>query len=162
MTVQLHTEGDAPRETRCIAEIDGAEPDLVTRYAGTRPYRTGIVLVPADIVESILNGGFTEGRTFWAVIDGEYIRVQEVGPGPMPGIGLLAVDQSTNKLHVSAYLGRQMGPESLRIVEPSPPLPTAEWMLPETERALRDWQAAQDLTAAVDALFNERGIEFPA
>ncbi|MBF6202338.1 hypothetical protein, partial [Nocardia cyriacigeorgica] len=100
--------------------------------------------------------GFPE-RTFWVVIDDEYLRVQTAGASLAAGGGMLVVDQSTNNLHITAYLGQPMVPAALRIVEPSPPRPTAEWIQAETERALRDWQAEQDMAVAVDATFLERG-----
>lgn len=160
-TVLLYAEGHRRSETVCVGELLDAQPDLTTRYAGTRPYKVGIIAIRADDLVALEVAGFPE-RTFWVVIDDEYLRVQTAGASLAAGGGMLVVDQSTNNLHITAYLGQPMVPAALRIVEPSPPRPTAEWIQAETERALRDWQAEQDMAVAVDATFVERGIEFPA
>lgn len=160
-TVLLYAEGHAHAELICIGELLDAQPDLTTRYAGTRPYKVGVIAIRADDLLALETAGFPD-RTFWAVIDGEYLRIQTAGSSITTSGAMIVVDQSTGQLAFTEYLSKQMTPDALRIVEPSPPRPTSEWALAETERALRDWQAEQDMAAAVDAAAAERGLEFPA
>lgn len=160
-TVLLYAEGHATSEVICIGELIDAQPDLTTRYAGTRPYKVGVIAIRADDLVALDVAGFPD-RTFWVVIDGEYLRIQTAGISVTTSGAMLVVDQSTRQLAFTEYLGKPMSPEALRIIEPSPPRPTSEWALAETERALRDWQAQQDLAVAVDAAAAELGLEFPA
>lgn len=159
-TVLLYAEGHRPGEIICIGEFVDAQPDLTTRHAGTRPYKVGVIAIRADDLVALDVAGFPD-RTFWVVIDGEYLRIHNAGASLAASGGVLVVDQSAPAVHLRDMHSIDSD-EVLRVVEPSPPQPVSEWLRAETDRVIREWHAMQDMAIAVDAALSERGLEFPA
>ncbi|MFI7527514.1 hypothetical protein [Nocardia salmonicida] len=159
-TVLLYAEGPAPAEVICIGEFRDAQPDLATRHSGTRPYKVGVIAIRTDDLVALDVAGFPD-RTFWVSVDGEYMRIQTASASHATGGGMLAVDQSEPAVHLRDMHSIDSD-DILRVIEPSPPRPVAEWLPVETARVIREWHALQDMAIAVDAALSERGIEFPA
>jgi hypothetical protein len=134
-------------EIHYLTTLDGATAELETRYAGTRPYLAGEIRVRPEHIHRAMET--IADAPHWVSVDGTYLRVQQLGVD-LSGVGWIGVDQSTFAIKM---LPGGPAVSDLRIVEPSPPRPSEEWMPAEIERALRDRQAEKDLAVAINAVF---------
>ncbi|MGV9742843.1 hypothetical protein [Nocardia farcinica] len=135
-----------------LGDLPDAYLDLHTHYAGTRPYRSGIISVAAEHIWPIVDGRAEHAWTFWVRVDDEYLRVQRVQIPILGGTAILEVDQSlpapATRVGTDGTIAVQ-----LRVVEPSPPRPTSEWLPAEAERVVRDYENELAMGAAVAEVF---------
>ncbi|MGY4103444.1 hypothetical protein ACW2Q0_28355 [Nocardia sp. R16R-3T] len=151
--ISLYAALPAVGEIVYAIDLDPAETAIETRYAGTRPYLAGSVYINPHLARHLAR--HMADAVHWVVIDGAFVRVHrisiELATDYTVERGVIEVDQSTE--HIPFTRIPATGVPGLRVVEPSPPRPPAEWMQAEVERALRDHQAARDMAAAVNEVF---------
>lgn len=151
--ISLYAAMPAVAEIVHAIDLDPAEAEIETRYAGTRPYLAGSVYINPDLARHLAH--HMAGAVHWVEVDGAFLRVHrisiELATDHTVARGVIEVDQST--AHIPFTLIPVTRVPGLRVVEPSPPRPPAEWMQAEVERALRDDQAARDMAAAVNEVF---------
>ncbi|MGW4718297.1 hypothetical protein [Nocardia sp. NPDC004260] len=147
--VDLYRAAPASGEIHYVTTLDDATPHLETRYAGTRPYLAGEIRTTAAEVHRLAET--IEHGDHWVTVEGTYIRVHKLAIDmSWVGFGWIGVDQSTFAKKLTPI---GIAITDLRVVEPSPPRPTEEWMPAEIARAIRDRQAEKDLAVAVNAVF---------
>jgi hypothetical protein len=136
-------------EIHYVTTFNDATPHLETRYAGTRPYLAGEIQVHAAEVHRLAET--LAHASYWVTIDDTFLRVQKLAVDlSWAGWGWIGVDQST---FAKKWTPGGIAITDLRVVEPSPPRPTEEWMPAEIARAIRDRQAEKDIAVAINAVF---------
>ncbi|WP_280247309.1 hypothetical protein [Nocardia abscessus] len=136
-------------EVHYVTTFNDATPHLETRYAGTRPYLAGEIRATAAEVQRLAET--IEHGDHWVTVDGTYLRVHKLAiDTSCVGFGWIGVDQST---FAKKWTPGGIAITDLRVVEPSPPRPTEEWMPAEIARAIRDRQAEKDLAVAINEVF---------
>lgn len=136
----VYIAGTEPGDLTLVCPLPASSTaTLATRRAGTREYLTGTITVTApDIVATLLDIDRRSANA-WALWDGSHMRIKSVGLGD-GGILEIHVDQSLSSIARQPETGARI---AVRLVEPSPPRPVAEWKKAETDRALADYLAAQ-------------------
>ncbi|MBF6298250.1 hypothetical protein IU459_11930 [Nocardia amamiensis] len=145
--VDLYQAAPESGEVHYLATLDGATAELETRYAGTRPYLAGEIRTRPHHIRRLMET--IEHGVHWVTVDGTYLRVHALQID-LDVVGWIGVDQST---FAKKWTPAGIAITDLRVVEPSPPRPTEEWMPAEIARAIRDRQAEKDLAVAVNEVF---------
>lgn len=136
----IYTAAPQPGELVCICPLPATTTAaLTTGRAGSRDYLAGKITVTDTGTAAKILYIDRQAAGIWALWDGTYLRIKSVGLGD-GGILEIHVDQSMHGLARHGETGARIG---VRLVEPSPPRPAAEWKKAETERALADYFAAQ-------------------
>lgn len=161
-TLVLFVDACTPEPSlRSVLTVPGAQPAIETRTTGSRRYRAGRIWLPeGTALDDLYDAGFPN-QTCWACVWGAFIRIVGIG---REMTGRLYIDCDQSNPAVTHIDGDRV--VALRVVEPSPPRPPREWLDEERVRAIRDWEASRrgdaalaQMTAAVDAVFREAGLE---
>ncbi|MRH86026.1 hypothetical protein GFY24_00850 [Nocardia sp. SYP-A9097] len=134
----IYSAGPWPYELTLVCQLpDTTTADLATRRTGSRDYLAGTITTDADTTRALLQEN--DPKTQWVQWDSVYLRIQVVALAAR-GRGIITVDQSMPALSATQPGGGRI---AVRLVEPSPPQATADWVPAERERAVADYYAEQ-------------------
>ena len=131
--VAIYTDGGT--RPRFLGRLLDAQVDLDWHTTGSRRYLAGSVTTyDADTLHSLFKSFPT--RPAWVAYGETFIRIQLAALDF--GRATIYCDQSVLAIAHTAENGSVV---PLRVVEPSPPCPTAKWVEDERARAIRDYEA---------------------
>ncbi|MBF6515547.1 hypothetical protein IU421_14840 [Nocardia cyriacigeorgica] len=123
--------GPNPAELHELCRLTDMQPTIKTHTTGTARYKAGAVYTrdltaAKKVFDAVLDA------QLWIVFDGTYIRVTTISMGWNEGRIEASQGADIGYALISGTL------RDLRLVEPSPPRPSDEWVDAERARAIRD------------------------
>lgn len=119
-------------QLREVLRLTNIETDVQSYPTGTASYKAGAVYTcDTDSITQLLQ---VMPLTMWIVCDGVFLRIQTVSSNHWREKHRIECTQGTDTGCAVIY-GKG---HTLRLVEPSPPRPTDEWLDAERSRAIRD------------------------